>query len=363
MSRRHFGTVRRRPSGKWQVVYERQGRQRSGGTFAKKADALAALAAIEVSVRQNSWLDPRNGRETLSQFSEQWLDSRHELAVRTRELYLYLLKKYILPDLGALAIGSITTQELRLWHSRLASRVPSAAAKAYRLVSSMYRTAVLDGRVSRSPCVLVGAGNERAPERPTATIQEVFDLTFAMPVRQRLFVQLAVWCQLRRGEILGLQRGDIDLSAATIQVVRSRVFTADGTSLIKSPKTIAGTRTLSVPSHLKGEVESHLDNYVGEELTDFVFTGDRGSPLSPGVLQKAWSQARETIGRSDLHIHDLRHTGLTIAAATGATTAELMRRAGHSSSEAALRYQHGTMQRDRILARALDQILEAKLGE
>jgi len=64
-------------------------------------------------------------------------------------------------------------------------------------------------------------------------------------------------------------------------------------------------------------------------------------------------EAREKVGRPDLHLHDLRHTGLTFAAATGATTAELMRRAGHSSAAAALRYQHATDDRDKVLADAL----------
>jgi hypothetical protein len=43
---------------------------------------------------------------------------------------------------------------------------------------------------------------------------------------------------------------------------------------------------------------------------------------------------------TDLRLHDLRHTGLNLAAATGATTVELMHRAGHSSSVTAMRYQH-----------------------
>ena len=51
--------------------------------------------------------------------------------------------------------------------------------------------------------------------------------------------------------------------------------------------------------------------------------------------------------------HDLRHAGLTWAAATGATIAELMRRAGHGSPAAALCYQHATEDRDRALADAL----------
>ena len=59
------------------------------------------------------------------------------------------------------------------------------------------------------------------------------------------------------------------------------------------------------------------------------------------------------MGRPDLRLHDLRHTGVTFVAATGATMAELMHRAGHASPTAALRYQHATQDRDRVLAEAL----------
>jgi hypothetical protein len=52
----------------------------------------------------------------------------------------------------------------------------------------------------------------------------------------------------------------------------------------------------------------------------------------------------------------LRHAGLTWTAATGATIAELMHRAGHASPIAALRYQHATVERDRILADALAEL-------
>lgn len=77
------------------------------------------------------------------------------------------------------------------------------------------------------------------------------------------------------------------------------------------------------------------------------------------MLQRAWTKARLRVGRPDLHLHDLRHTGLTFAAATGATTEELMRRAGHASADAALRYQHATRDRDRVLAKALEDLMES----
>jgi len=64
-------------------------------------------------------------------------------------------------------------------------------------------------------------------------------------------------------------------------------------------------------------------------------------PLTGNVLQVAWQRARTKVGRNDLRC-TTKHTGLTLAAATGATTVELMHRAGHSSSVAAMRYQHAT---------------------
>jgi integrase len=54
--------------------------------------------------------------------------------------------------------------------------------------------------------------------------------------------------------------------------------------------------------------------------------------------------ADRATGHADAHLHDLRHAGLTLAAQSGAT-AEVMRRAGHSSSRTAMIYQHAAERR------------------
>jgi integrase len=99
-------------------------------------------------------------------------------------------------------------------------------------------------------------------------------------------------------------------------------------------------------------IKDHLRD-VGSEPTAWLFPGEDGDPISTRTLNRIWSQARSAIGRPDLRLHDLRHSGLTWAAATGAILAELMRRAGHESPVAALRYQHATEDRDKALAEAL----------
>jgi integrase len=49
--------------------------------------------------------------------------------------------------------------------------------------------------------------------------------------------------------------------------------------------------------------------------------------------------------------------GGTLAAATGASLKELMARLGHSSTRAAMIYQHATRDRDEAIARALGGLM------
>jgi len=205
----------------------------------------------------------------------------------------------------------------------------------------------------KSPCKINGAGIEHAAERPIATVAEIEALAQAVPSRLRLLIELASWCQLRRGELLGLRRSDVNMLHATIRIERSRTFRRDGSSVTKSPKTSSGRRTLSIPPNVLKSFEIHLNDFTNGDKDAPLFTSESGTPLTATSLQRAWSKARSSIGRPDLHLHDLRHTGLTLAAATGATTAELMHRAGHASASAALRYQHATKYRDYALANAL----------
>lgn len=352
MAKRHFGTVRRRSSGRWQASYWHDGRlHHAPQTFSTKSDALAFLAITEADIHRGAWIDPRAARISLQEYADEWLARRPDLAVRTVELYA--TSSTALPDLGAVMLAALAPSKVRGWHAQLAQAHPSTAAKAYRLLSSILRTAVADGLLLSSPCKVAGAGTERSSERPVASLAEVDAMAMAMPEHLRLVVLLATWCQLRRGELLGLRRRDVDTLHATLSVEQSRTFTMRGTALVKDPKSRVGARVLAVPAHVVPALEAQLARFVGPEPEALLLTGIHGRPVSKVVLQRAWEAARSAVGRPDLHLHDLRHTGLTLAAATGATTAELMHRAGHASAAAALRYQHATRDRDRVLAEAL----------
>ena len=90
-----------------------------------------------------------------------------------------------------------------------------------------------------------GATVERAPERPTANIAEVGALADAMPDHMRVAVLLAVWCQLRRGELLGLRRRDVDLLHGALSVTVTRTKLMSGEMIDNAPKSDAARRTVS----------------------------------------------------------------------------------------------------------------------
>ena len=98
--------------------------------------------------------------------------------------------------------------------------------------------------------------------------------------------------------------------------------------------------------------------FCGPGDDDYVFTSPEGRPMERSNFRyRVWVPATEAAGVAGLRFHDLRHAAGTLAARTGATTKELMVRLGHSSSRAALIYQHAAEERDRLIADRLDVMI------
>ncbi len=197
--RRHFGTVRKRSSGRWQGVYFHEGRYHSAGIF------LTEPRTPWRAWRQLRWTFgvvpgsiQESGDVTLRIYGNEWLNNRPDLAVRTRELYRFVLDKHIYPNFGDMKLSELAPSKIRGWHAKIAGDHPATAAKAYRLLSSIMRTAVDDGLLLTSPSKVKGAATERAAERPIATVSEIDNLTLAMPDHLKVVIPLAAWCQLRQ---------------------------------------------------------------------------------------------------------------------------------------------------------------------
>ncbi|MEV4159134.1 tyrosine-type recombinase/integrase [Nonomuraea dietziae] len=365
---RRFGNIRVRESGRFQIRYPGpDGRMRTGSkTYATRTDADRALTLIEAQMIAGEWTDPDLGKVLLADYARAWTKERPGLRPKTIEGYTYLLGKHIVPALGGVQVGKITTQMVRRWRAELlASGVSvSTTAKAYRLLRAILMTAVEEDKMlPRNPCRIKGADNEHTPERPVITLSQVFELADRMADKRfRAMILLATFASLRWGEVTALRRRDIDVKARTVRV-REQLLELDGVGMQLGPvKSKAGRRTVSIPAAIIPALVEHLAAYVGPEEDAFVFLGAKGGFLRGNNFRRAakWEEALKEMGLMGLHFHDLRHTGNTLAAQSGASLADLKARMGHDSDRAALIYQHATRDADQRIAEALNARVRAE---
>jgi integrase len=163
---------------------------------------------------------------------------------------------------------------------------------------------------------------------------------------------------LRKGEILGLARRHVDMERRTITVERALQEQTGAGAVFVAPKTHTSARTVVMPSSLVPLVERHLQEFVGQDPDALVFTNTAGRPVRATVWTKAWNHARNETALQGVRLHDFRHLAGTLSAQAGATLKELMDRLGHSSVQAALRYQHVVSERAAEVAAQIDRLVE-----
>lgn len=228
----------------------------------------------------------------------------------------------------------------------------TAAAQAYRLLHAVCATAVADGLLTVNPCQIKGAGQVRAAERTTATPAEVQALAEAMPAHLRAAVVLAAWSGLRRGELFGLARRHVDLDAGSVRV--ERAASRQPGQRFAPTKTAGSVRTVYLPGFVVDVLRDHLAAHVGASPDALLFGSVNNNPVAAGTVDKHYRRARALIGRPELHWHDLRHTGATLAYQAGANVRDVQRRLGHTTTRAAMIYAHTADDSDKLLAARLD---------
>lgn len=409
--REGWGRIRKLPSGRWQARYPApDGRMYTARTeddksltFLTKTDARTWLAGMHTQIARGEWEPPaavakRRRADAAADearsigfttYAKRWGEmirtepnrAGRRRAAGTVRSYTSKVDGYLIPEFGDTPVREIDLDRIRVMTTRL-DQIPSPlnpkskfngiTRPVLTVLMMILRQAARDGIIPAAPRVSVPKQEsvrhdaEHDESEDVATPGQVDALYTATLDQYAITILLAAWCQLRRGECLGLQRRDIEWhpdGGATLHVRRQlNVNTGD----FSEPKSEAGRRALSVPRTMLEPLRKHLEDYVAPEAkAPVVPASTRGSvPLSHTRWGYTWGEAREAVESvpRGFRFHDLRHTGLTIFAQEGATLAELMRRGGHSDMRVVLRYQHSTMTRDRELADRLSARVETELG-
>lgn len=356
--RRGFGRLRELPSGRWQAAYIGPDTKLHSAprTYAKEHDAEGWLAGERRKIDLGTWgAVERSDGITLRTYAEQWIEHR-QLRPRTKQHYESMLKRLILPDLGDIKIVTLTPAKVREWHTALGIGNETRNAHCYALLHAVCATAVQDEVLDANPCRIRAAmQTKRKRDVDVLTPAEVDRLASKMPARLRASVVLAAWCGLRWGETSELRRKDVSGDGATLRVRRAVTY-RQGKFVVGEPKTAAGIRDVAIPPHIRPALQAHLKNHVARDPDALLFPREDGGHMHGDNYRTDWEKARTAIGKPTLRVHDLRHVGAVLAAQSGATTAELMHRLGHTTPQMALRYQHVAEGRDAEIAERLSKL-------
>ncbi|MEA5638390.1 site-specific integrase [Cutibacterium granulosum] len=367
---------------RWAAKYKRHGVWHTPGhtfTTAKLADDW--LCDEQRLIDRDEWTPPADRRRTtridsttFRDYASRWIDTRlkkgQSLAESTRHEY----RRYLgyLGDIGDEPLAATSRDDWREWYSKLCPDKPVQRARVYAFVCSVLASAVDDELIPASPLKIRGASRAVSDKTnlrlPTAA--EIDTIADHMPPDTRLAVLLAAWCGLRAGEIIALQRRDIDLEAPSVTVARA-ASRAGAQWIVKAPKSEAGRRIVPMPSFLVAEVRKHLDTYAGPRRDDWVFPADDGGMRTHAGLigtrggrykngqpkyPTRYCKAIDETGLGWVTFHMLRHFFGTQVTWQGAGPKDAMTLMGQSTMSAWQRYQHTDPQRQRELAAALDQL-------
>lgn len=361
--RRAFGRLRELPSGRWQVSYLHNGAvHKAPATFPGVRPGVAPESAIawldneqaDIELdrkRPGAWTPPAERaaaaraavvKLTFADYSKRWLARRKDdLAPHTFRSYETDLRVHLVPVLGEIPLRDLTSEQVRDWYAAMGKDKPKRRARAYGTLTAILNTAVTDDLIPRSPANVKGgtAVKSTAHKPVLLTPAELDALAAKLPESLALTVVLAGWLGLRRGELFALTRADIADDGSVVEINKS--MTAYGRAVHVGPtKTVESERRVTVPPHIRPAVVEHLKAHVGPAKAALLFTDSAtGSYITEGRYRPHFFAAREAIDQPDLHFHDLRHFGGTMAAYTGATLREIQARLGHTTVSAAMRYQ------------------------
>ncbi len=325
---------------KWQVLFRDPAtrKERSAGVFVRKGDANRVKLTIERDIATGRWIDPSDANISLQDWADRWQASTAALAPKTVADYDSLLRTWIFPTFGELALSAITAMNVREWVSNMESRGLSArrARKALMLFRQILQTAVDDRCIRVNPAAGVKGPKVEHRERPYLTPLEVSSLADNVPGRHVALILVLGVAGLRFGEAAALQRGDIDVLRGTIRVSKSvsesYMVGHGGRVDVKSTKS-GRARTVRIPRFLAVSLNDHLQTFTPPDPDALVFPATNGAHLrstnfSPRVLKPGLASAGLDPA---ITAHDLRHSSAAAMIAVNPNPQLIKQQLGHGS--------------------------------
>lgn len=349
------------------------------------------VVEFEQKVKSGKYLDGE--KVTFSDFADTWFSEYAEqhLEETTVGTYKLLWRVHVFPAIGHLKLARIQPTHLnKLYNSMLKERKdgrdggysPTTIKRVHALISSILSTAVKWNILMENPCERVSPPKQA---RDMSDIKfftleecEVFlaaveaDLAAGnIRLQHKVFFHLALFCGLRRGELVALQWSDFDFQKNILDINKNTTI-ADGHPITKAPKNKTSIRTVSVPASVMALVKQYQKEQYRLRLSlgtywkgeDHVFIQDDGKQMYPstpyGVFKDVIRRYNATadVPLPEITLHGLRHTSATLLISENVDIRTVSGRLGHAQTSTTMNiYSHQLKKKDEEAANTLEELI------
>jgi len=338
--------------GKWLAIVEypvdadgvRRRKWSSG--FATRKEAEAERDRLRNELRQGIDIDPK--RLTLGDLLQRWLTTtKTRVGTRTWERYRSIVDLHLTPDLGGIRLAKLRPlhieEAVARWSTaerkdgRKGKLSTRSVAHIHLTLATALNAAVRWNLIPSSPCKAVRPPkviHHEAPVIDGAVAAQLVRVTSGTNLGAATV--LAIGTGLRRGELLALTWGDVDLEAGHVNVRRSLEQSAE--VRFKEPKTRRSRRTVVMPrfvrealrKHRLAQAERFLALGLGRPTPTTLIFERLGAAWNPGTFSATFYRAMKVAGLP-VRFHDLRHAFATLSLRAGVGLKTVSESLGHET--------------------------------
>lgn len=294
-------------------------------SFKLLGEARAAQSEINDRVQKGTYIEPM--KMGLGDYVERWLETRKNIRPSTRagyEMSVRHIRSH--PSLAATRLGHVQPEQLEDFYKWLESPrtidgvewrglSSTSILHIHTVLKQALKVAVKRGHIGRDPTALIESPKKR-PDNPVAWTFAQTELFLSHVEGDRLEAayRLAALLGLRRGEVLGLTWGSLDLDRdpARIKITQTLI----GAKERSTPKTSRGSRTLDLDpdtadtlrERRKAQIEERLAAGPVWEDTDFVFANEVGEAPWPRTFSRAFDARVKEVPVPRIPLKGLRST-------------------------------------------------------
>jgi integrase len=323
-------------------------KQKTKGGFDTKAAAEMALREFLVDFNSGTYVAP--AVTTLAEYLDEWLVTSATHVRPTTQAGYRKDVANICTKLGGVRLGSLAPQQIEKAYAELMATGGVSgrplAPKTVKNVHTVLRRALGDaerlGLVSRNVVRQVRPPTAVRPEIVTWSADEVRQfLESVEDHRLRAVLVVLATTGMRRGEVMGLRWGDVDLEAGRMAVEQTLNTVNDKLSF-GPVKTAKSRRRLSLDKQTIDALRRHRAEQDadrkrfgagwGADGLDLVFRDQLGGPVHPDRFTRQFKTLVRQAGLPELRgPHNLRHTWATLALEAGVHPKVVSERLGHST--------------------------------